>query len=294
MTSANVCPMNLIGKTAILGAGLLGASLARALKAGKISDSVSVWSRSASTRVKCRALPEVFDEVCETPGQSVMGADLIVLCAPTANIPELAREISAFLKDGAVVSDVGSVKAGICGECAAALDGTGAVFVGSHPMAGSEKIGVDYSDEKLFAGRPCFVTPDKGEMSLAAKLLGKIWEAVGCKVYFISPAEHDAIVARVSHLPHLLAGTLCVNASKFEEADLKKFVGPGFRDTTRVASGSPEMWDSIIADNRREILAALKSYIDDLITLFFHIEKGDADAVGTHLRAAKKFRDELK
>ena len=284
--------MNLIDTVAILGTGLLGASLARALKARGVAKNVKAWSRSESTREKCRALPNIFDEVCESPSCAAANADLIVLCTPTDKIPVVAAEISGNLKGGAILTDVGSVKTAICSQCEKICVGTGAVFVGSHPMAGSEKIGIDFSDDRLFENRPCFVVSNSQDEP-AAKILADFWTAVGMKVYCTSPRNHDFIVAHISHLPHLLAGTLCVNASKSPD-DLKKYCGPGFRDTTRVASGSPEIWESIISDNRSEILPALKDYRADLDALISNIENCDSAAVAAHLRAAKKYRDELQ
>jgi len=285
--------MNLIGKVAVLGTGLLGASLARALKKHGLVKEISAWSRSQQTRLKCVELKNVFDFVYDKPANAVKDADLIVLCAPTANIPPLAQEIAPFIKAGAIVTDVGSVKSAICQKCAQIFNGTKIDFIGSHPMAGSEKIGIDFSDETLFERRPCFIVPSSFSTQNNVELLEKMWSLIGMRTYKVSACQHDAIVAHVSHLPHLLAGTLCVNASKFKD-DLKLFSGPGFRDTTRVASGSPAVWDSIIADNRDEILNALKSYEKDLHTLIAQIESSDSEAIAKHLRAAKKYRDELQ
>ncbi len=275
-------------KVAILGAGLLGGSLAKALKERSLAGRVSVWSRSDSTRAKCAAMPRIFDEVCGSPSEAVKNADIVVLCTPTQNIPVLAREICAAVKRGAVITDVGSVKAKICAECGEIYEDLEADFVGSHPMAGSEKIGVDYADAQLFENRPCFVASN----SASAEKVSAMWEAVGMRVYRVSPEEHDAIVARVSHLPHLLAGTLCLVSAAYK-TDLRPFSGPGFRDTTRVASGSPDIWDSIVADNKDEILAAVKDCAKSLNALVENLENADFAAVARRLREAKKFRDGL-
>ncbi len=283
--------MFFLEKVAILGAGLLGASLAKALRKSDVVGTVSVWSRSESTRDKCKALKDVFDIVCESPVEAVEGADMIVLCTPTEHIPLLAREIAPYLKKGAIVSDVGSVKKQICSECIEAINHTGAIFVGSHPMAGSEKIGVDYSDSSLFENRVCFVVAQ--ESSEAVDKVSAMWSAVGMKTCFVDSATHDFIVARVSHLPHLLAGTLCLVAAQNKDFDLRKYAGPGFRDTTRVASGSPDIWDSIIADNKAEILSALKDYSNSLNVLISQIDSGDKASISERLRSAKTFRDGL-
>ncbi|MBO5255569.1 MAG: prephenate dehydrogenase [Opitutales bacterium] len=281
--------MIFLDKVAILGAGLLGASLARALKEKAVVGAISVWSRSDSTRQKCAKLTGVFDEVCATPQEAVVNADVVVLCTPTEHIPVLAKQIVSSLKKGAVVTDVGSVKSKICKECSSIINNGDLFFVGSHPMAGSEKIGVDFSDASLFEGRCCFVVADNSQ---AVNKISKMWEIVGMKVYNVTSTQHDAIVARVSHLPHLLAGTLCLVSSQYSE-ELLKYVGPGFCDTTRVASGSPDIWDSIIVDNKLEILSALKDYAKNLDELINQIASDDKPSIAQRLRNAKNFRDKL-
>lgn len=285
--------MNIIGTVAILGTGLLGASLAKALKKRRVAEKVYAWSRSEATRKKCLALPSVFDEVFDSPNDAVRNADLIVICSPTSNIVDIVKTISSDLKNGAYITDVGSVKQVVCDSCRAVLTDKNAVFVGSHPMAGSEKIGIDYSDSELFEGRPCFVTPYSDGDEFCAKKISKIWQAVGMNVYSISPQMHDSIVANVSHLPHIVSGTLCNTASKFPELDLRNYSGPGFRDSTRISSGNPEIWDCIIADNRTEILSALKNFSTELNAIIQAIENKDSEKVGQFLRNAKTYRDRL-
>ena len=271
----------------------MGASFARAVKERGVARNVFAWSRGESTRAKCAALKDVFDAVFDTPEAACADADLVVVCAPTANIPQLVKRIAGSLKDGAIVTDVGSVKKTICEESSKALQGTKAVFVGSHPMAGSEKIGIDHSDSKLFENRPCFITPCGDSQLCAARFLEKIWRAVGMRTYSVSPEVHDSIVASVSHMPHIIAGLLCCAAAKFEDGDLREYAGPGFRDTTRISSGNPEIWDSIIADNKSEILRALKHFQADIGAFIAALEKSDFCAVAKMLRDAKAYRDKL-
>ena len=285
--------MNLIGTVAVLGTGLLGASLAKALKRRGVVEKVVAWSRTEETRQKCRALPSVFDEVFDSPEMAVENADLVVVCAPTSNIVDVVKTIALHLKNGAVVTDVGSVKKSVCDSCRAVLENKNAIFIGSHPMAGSEKIGIDFSEPELFEERPCFVTPYfDGDESFAKKLIA-LWKAVGMRVYSVSPDTHDAIVANVSHLPHIVAGTLCNTASKFADLDLRNYAGPGFRDCTRISSGNPEIWDCIIADNRSEILKALRSFSTELNSIILSIENCESEEIGKFLRNAKLYRDGL-
>jgi len=279
-------------KVAILGTGLLGASFAFAAKNRGLCEKISAWSRSESTRKKCSILPEIFDEVFDSPEKAVSDADLVVICTPTENIPGIAAQIAPNLKKGAVVTDVGSVKGKICELCSKPIASCGAHFVGSHPMAGSEKIGIDFADEKLFDSRPCFVTPLSNADEDSAKKVSELWRAMGMRVYVVSTQLHDAIVARISHLPHLAAALICDTAADFD-INLLPYSGPGFRDTTRVASGSPQIWESIITDNRAEILSALGEFSERLGRLVKVIESSDMQAVSEILKKAKSFRDKL-
>lgn len=279
-------------KVAILGTGLLGASFAFAAKNRGLCEKISAWSRSESTRKKCSMLPKIFDEVFDSPEKAVSDADLVVICTPTENIPGIAAQIAPSLKKGAVVTDVGSVKGKICELCSKPIASCGAHFVGSHPMAGSEKIGIDFADEKLFDSRPCFVTPLSNADEDSAKNVSELWRAMGMRVYVVSTQLHDAIVARISHLPHLAAALICDTAADFD-INLLPYSGPGFRDTTRVASGSPQIWESIITDNRGEILSALGEFSERLGRLVKAIEASDMQAVSEILKKAKSFRDKL-
>ena len=159
-------------------------------------------------------------------------------------------------------------------------------------MAGSEKIGIDFADEKLFDSRPCFVTPLSNADEDSAKKVSELWRAMGMRVYVVSTQLHDAIVARISHLPHLAAALICDTAADFD-INLLPYSGPGFRDTTRVASGSPQIWESIITDNRAEILSALGEFSERLGRLVKAIESSDMQAVSEILKKAKSFRDKL-
>ena len=285
---------NGVGKVSILGVGLIGGSIAKALKERGSRTEVSVWSRSASTRQKCCAMGGVFDRVCPTPAEAVRGADMVFLCAPTDTIPNLAGEISPHLKEGAIVTDVGSVKSEICSKCSRALEAGGGIFIGSHPMAGSEKTGVENAQGSLFDGRMCMVTPSGETAERALKAVCDFWRGLGMEVRVLSPGLHDKIVACVSHVPHLVAGALCKTAADSNVADIFDFIGPGFKDCTRVASGSPDIWLPICRDNRGEILAALRRCRDNLDALERDLERSDFNGVSEFLRNAKSIRDSLR
>lgn len=288
--------MFLFEKVSVLGAGLLGGSLACALKKRRIAEKISTWSRSGASRLKCSQMPEIFDEVCEEPELSVDNADLIVICTPTESIPQVLERVAPRLKKGAMVSDVGSVKKNICVSCEKILENQNAVFVGSHPMAGSEKIGVENSDESIFEGKACFITPSsRSEAEIAAKILSQMWRLLGMDVYCVSAEAHDSIVARISHLPHLASGLLCELAENFKTpyGDIRRFAGSGFRDCSRVSSGNPEVWLSIVRDNKNEILKALKEYLSFASDLQKAVENSDDALILKFLEEAKTFRDAL-
>jgi prephenate dehydrogenase len=210
----------------------------------------------------------------------VSDADVVVLATPIGAMPALAREIAPLLKPGVLVTDVGSVKAGVCAELGGIFSASTGDFVGSHPMAGSEQAGLDFARVDLFAGAVCMVTPDEQTRPNVAERAGEFWRSVGCRVRVLPPAEHDAIVASISHFPHLLAAAL-VNSVADTLPAAFEYCGPGFRDTTRVASGPPAMWTEILAENR----AAVREQIDALI------EK--LRAASTLLDSAPSERDSL-
>ncbi len=287
--------MALFEKVAILGVGLLGASLGMALKKKGLAGEVYAWSRSASTREKCSQKPwcgKVFEDVVSL----VSDADLVVLCSTVDSIKTLSKQIAPYLKKGAIVTDVGSTKAKLCSACESYINGAGAYFVGSHPMAGSEKSGLEFADEDLFLSKPCFITPcfDAEASSAAVGKIEAMWAGLGMVVYKVSAENHDAIVARISHLPHIIAAMLAVNVSKYSDVEsLKSFVGTGFKDTTRVASSSSDMWSAIIADNDEQILKSLKAYIEDLSAFVRNLENKDFTSIKELLERGKIFRNSL-
>lgn len=275
----------------IIAPGLLGASLGAALHRNKLVDRVIVWARRAEVRSECARL-EWCDETTETVEESVKDADLVVICAPVSKIPVLAHQIKDHLKPGTIVTDVGSTKHKLQIKSESALEGKG-IFVGSHPMAGSEKSGHAHANETLFSGKPCFVTKG-GQISKKAieKVVG-FWSALEMDVHVTDPEEHDQIVAFVSHLPHLTASGLSHVLSDPKYRHFTPFISTGFLDTTRVASGDLQMWRDIISENREEILPALNEMIQTMESLRDHLQHGQIDAVMGMLEEGKSFRDDL-
>ena len=276
---------------AILAPGLLGASLAAACRKRGICDRIHVWARREETRLQCR--DEAWCDACySTAEEAVEEADLVWICAPVGSIAQLAGKIAGHLKPGAVVSDVGSTKEKLVRQCELAIGDKG-FFIGSHPMAGSEKSGTANADPELYEGRPCFVTPSDSSNPDALERVMGFWKALGMHLHIVTPKEHDHIVANISHLPHLVATSLAAKVSEVGTVQWKNFVGSGFMDTTRVAAGSVPMWMDIIDHNRAEILPALKEMIDALEHLRVHLESGSIEVVKDILMAGKEFRESL-
>ena len=236
----------------------MGGSLGLALKA-RGGLRVAACARRAETLR--RALERgVADETFDQPAAAADGASVVVVCAPVLAIPDLVRQCREGLRPGGVVTDVGSTKAWVQREAAAAVEGTGALFVGSHPMAGSEKTGLESASAGLYAGALTVVTPGDAPAAAVRAVRG-LWEAAGCRVLEMDAGEHDLCVARTSHMPHVTAALVVLAAAAGTPPEwrprLGALAGPGFRDTTRVAAGSPAMWRDILCTNGGAILSAL-------------------------------------
>lgn len=245
----------------ILAPGLLGASVARAARARHLAQRIVIWSRRAETRHALAGQPWC-DAVAETPAAAVTGATLVVIASPVDQIVPLIRQIAPHLPAGAIVTDVGSVKAEITRLGTAAL-GTHAHFVGAHPMAGSEKTGWEHGTAELFQGRTCFVTPLATTAPAATATVVQFWRNLGGEPVSVEPARHDEIVAHISHLPQILASTLCGFLAQRDPA-WRDFAGGGLRDTTRIAGSDPQLWRTILEQNRTEVLGALQHYQAEL------------------------------
>ena len=275
-------------RLAILGPGLLGGSIALAARrAGGFR--VAVWARRAEAVAEL-AKRALADMASTDVTAIVHDADVVVLAVPIGVMAAVAREILPQVPPGAIITDVGSVKGPVVAELGAIFAQRGR-FVGSHPMAGSEQTGIEAARPGLFDGAPCIVTPEAHTDAVAVTTIRSFWEALGGRVLELSPTAHDEIVALVSHFPHLLAAIL-VNLVTEKNAAAFDFAGPGFRDTTRVASGPPEMWAEILRSNHAAVRASVEAMIEklrEIATLLDH------DAPMTPLLTqAKNQRDRLR
>lgn len=269
----------------------MGGSLGLALKRRGLSK-VSLYARREETRSLALSMG-VADDVFDSPDAALRGADCAVFCTPICSIPDMAHRCAGFFEPGCIVTDVGSTKSDLAKAMRMALQGTSVVYVGSHPMAGSEKMGIEAARSDLYQGAVTAITPEEDIAEHAIGALSELWRGVGAKVVRISVGEHDSLVARTSHLPHLAASMLAMTVGRGDYSMTRVFCGPGFRDTTRVASGSPDVWHDIVKTNRDAVLLELKAFGDAVAQLSFLIEREDYEGVRKMLEAARDTRQAL-
>ena len=270
-------------RVTILGLGLMGGSLGLALRQRGVAREVVGWARRRETAAAAMAAGAVA-RVAETPDEAVRGAELVVVGIPVFSIPPIVTACAAAIDDGAVVTDVGSTKGEIMRRLAGSWPDGRATFVGSHPMAGSERTGLDAARAELYEGAMVAVTPSALAGPEAVERVCRLWWNVGGLVRVMDADTHDRLVARTSHLPHLVAAAL-VDAvlGATPDAESVSFCGAGFRDTTRVAAGSAEMWRDVVFTNRAAVLAALDRFTQALGAVREQIAAGDEPGVQAFL-----------
>ncbi len=290
---ASLRPVSALAQLTILAPGLLGGSVARAARERGVASRIVVWSRRPESRLRLREQPWC-DAVADTPEAAVHGASLVVLAAPVDQIVPLARQIAPALASGALVTDVGSVKGEICRLGHAALAAHSAAhFVGAHPMAGSEKTGWEHSTATLFERRTCFVTPLDQTHADATATVVKFWHDLGSEVVTVAPDRHDEIVAHISHLPQVIASSLCGFLAK-KDHTWRNFAGGGLRDTTRIAGSDPQIWRAILEQNRDEVLRALSGFEDELHGLRTALSNRDYVEIAARIERGKAYRDQFR
>lgn len=274
----------------ILGAGLLGGSLALALEGSETPPEVKLWARRAET-VRAAAVRGIRGAT-ENLADAIRAADLLILAVPVGAMRDLlAAAISAGLPENCLVSDVGSVKATPHQMLAPLLAGRGNHFIGSHPMAGSEQGGIESADAGIFRNASCLITTDSSAPQELTTALAGFWELIGCRISRMSAAAHDACVARISHLPHIVSSAAAAVCMKNPEEI--RHGGGGLRDTTRVAAGNPDMWAEIITENRASVIPPLRETIGELTRILAILESSDQAAARDWLALAKSRRDAL-
>lgn len=290
-------PSPFFGQVTVLAPGLLGASVLMAAKERGLTGRTAAWARREEVRHQCAAQPWC-DAVFATAQEAVADADIVVLCPPVDHVSHLLQVIAPHLKPGAVVTDVGSTKAGICARAAEITLPQGCAFIGAHPMAGSEKTGLEHGSADLFAGRTCFVIEPEGDAPAfygeRLSAVRSFWEALGMRILTTTAKEHDQLVAETSHLPHLLASALSAWLGRDDLAPLRRCAaGQGLRDTTRIAAGDPQLWLSIVRENRFEITRALQDFLEDSEALLAALKHNDDTAITRLLQNGKAARDLL-
>jgi prephenate dehydrogenase len=279
-------------KIALIGVGLLGGSIGLAARKQKLARSVAGFVRRRASVRECQRVGAVNRAFLDLR-QAVTGADLVILCTPLAQMSRLVDDLLPFLEKGAVVTDVGSVKATVIEAVEAKIEQAGAHFVGSHPMAGSEQTGVKAARADLFKGAVCVTTPTARTSAESLQKVERFWRALGSKVLRLSPELHDELVGRSSHLPHLIAAVLAHTVlAPGNAAQQGQLCANGFRDSTRIASGSPEMWRDIAQANRAALLTDLANYQQQLARLSELIRAQDTEQLGKIFSAARDARND--
>lgn len=278
-------------KITVVGVGLLGGSLGLAIKQRRMARRVEGFVRRTASIAECEKAGAV-DHATRDLRRAVEDADLVILCTPIGQMRELAERMAPVLKRGAIITDVGSVKAGVVQALEPLLAAAGAHFVGSHPMAGAEKTGVKAARADLFKDAVCAITPTSRSNAVAVKRVEEFWREIGARPLKLPPEAHDELVSRSSHLPHVVAAELANYVlSPIHPKEQALLCANGFRDTTRIASGSPEMWRDIALANRNNLARVLGVFVDDLKEFQQALESGDEKAIEEFFEKARQRRD---
>jgi len=277
-------------KIAIFGVGLIGGSFALALKRAGAVGQVAGVGRSAAALERARELG-IIDLACDSAAEAVAGADLVLLAAPVAQTQSILAAIAPHLEAGTVITDAGSTKSDVVAAAYAALGGKVAQFVPGHPIAGREMNGPEAAIVDLYVGKKAVLTPlPENDEEAVARVAGA-WEQCGAIIHRLSAEEHDRVFASVSHLPHLLAYALVDDIANKPHADLLfQYAASGFRDFTRIAGSSPEMWRDISMANQAALLGELDDYLAQLKRLRALLAEGNAAALEAVYANAQRAR----
>lgn len=281
----------LFKKMALIGIGLIGSSISHAARRGGLVGEITGTARSAETRATALRLGLV-DSVCEDAAEAVKGADLVILCVPVGSCGGVAEAMASGLEEGAIVSDVGSVKGSVVADVLPHLP-EGVHFIPGHPIAGTEYSGPESGFAELFDGRWCILTPLPDSDAAAVARLKAFWEGLGSQVETMPPDHHDMVLAITSHLPHLIAFNIVNTADHLEriaDTEVIKFSAGGFRDFTRIAASDPTMWRDVFLNNKDAVLEMLGRFSEDLSNLQRAIRYGDGDTLFRLFSDARRIR----
>ena len=274
----------------IVGLGLMGASLAMALRKRGYAGRLVAYARKEETRREALARG-IADEAFDDPDAAIGAATLVVLCAPIRSCAELAVDVAPALKPGALVTDVGSTKGWICRQMAGILPP--GVFVGSHPIAGSEKQGLQAASADLYENAMTVIAGQPDVPEAAAARVEDLWKSAGSRTCRMDPDGHDRLLARTSHLPHVAAAALAKAIGRDSAEQVGTFCGTGFYDSTRVASGAIEMWNDILMTNAPAVAEELRAFKLEVERVYDDLQAGRFGNVAQFLECARKARAEL-
>jgi cyclohexadieny/prephenate dehydrogenase len=273
-------PKPMFGRVAILGIGLLGSSVARAVKRAHLASHIAGHDRNKAHLKTAKAL-HFADSLTASAAAAVTGADLVILATPVGAFGALAKAVAPHLKPGAIVTDVGSVKDAVLTDVGPHIP-KGVHFIPSHPIAGTERSGPDAGFAELFDGRWCILTPPKGAKKSAVTTLKTFWERLGSNVDIMDAKHHDLVLAVTSHVPHLIAYNIVGTADDLRnvtQGEVIKYSAGGFRDFTRIAASDPTMWRDVFLNNKDAVLEVLGRFSEDLSALQRQIRWGEGDAL---------------
>ena len=285
----------LFKRLALIGIGLIGSSVARiAMEKREIAGEIIANARTQATLDRVREL-NIADRIELDPAKAVAGADCVMLCAPVGTYAALAEAIAPHLAPGCIVTDVGSTKQSVIRDVGPLIP-AGVHFVPAHPVAGTEYSGPDSGFTTLFQGRWCLLTPPPGTDADAIEKISELWRRCGSMVECMEPAHHDRVLAIVSHLPHLLAFTICNTAEGLEDEsrqEVLKFAASGFRDFTRIAASDPVMWRDIFLNNREALLEMLARFMEDAQAMARAVRWGDPSFIENSIQRGRVIRRNL-
>ena len=264
-------------RVTIIGMGLIGSSVARAIRVAMPTVHLTVTDGDAGVRARVLAL-DLADDVPETAGAAVIDAELVILAVPVGAMATIAADIADDLPAGVIITDVGSVKAKVLADLTAVLPGV--AIVPGHPVAGTEKSGPDAGFASLFTDRWCILTP--AVPGPDSEKVAAFWTRLGAKVEIMDAAHHDRVLAVTSHLPHLIAYSIVGTASDLEtvtRSEVIKYSAGGFRDFTRIAASDPVMWRDVFLNNREAVLETLGRFTEDLVALQRAIRWGEGETL---------------
>jgi len=280
----------MFNRIAILGVGLLGASFALALKKNGLCGSITGYGRNRENLLKAKER-NIIDSFEQDPAAASRDADLIMLSTPVGSFLDLTKLIAPALKKGAVLTDVGSVKGRLVREIERIIP-EHVNYIGGHPIAGSDRSGIDAANPGLFRNAKCIITPTEHSNADALEKIEGLWKALGSDILILNPEEHDRIYASVSHLPHLVAYAMVNTVADMDRSYLD-FSGKGFMDATRIASSSEELWNDICLLNRDNLVEVIAVFQKNLDMLTRYLRAGDADSLKHAFRKARTLRETL-